>query len=725
MPIDTTTPAYYYTTDTTLYRYRPLANTCTSVDVSAARAVAIKTSLYDPATMISPDSAKIIALCAVPGQIGSGEMNMANGVPQYAIDIIPDHKKTHTKVIVDAATGDSGLRTRDFQAGAAKVGSPRFFCHRIPSTEHREPSTEIASLLSTPSNSIMQSRRPRLWPRPTSSAVPLALLLVCTLALATMLAYEAHEAARSHRATAEHALHDYAAVAAWELVAGVNDQLQSTLGGALAPLTRGRATTPYELLPAPSALAATADGVLRCGTAAQDSARFYFRIDFRDGSLVTYGAQPSGEMREWLADTIASHSRSAYQPDWSYAIIRGAPHRSDPVAIAYAVKYAEHRAPIAAYGFSTCADVADESVIRDVVAHRALLPASVTGGVSNDSLVAIAVRDRDGRIVFDSRRAQSSPYAAEAPLEQAGSLIVTATIRPRAVDLLALGAIPDSRVPLLVALLALTAAMIVVTVMQLRREHELSRLRSDFISSVSHELRTPLSQILLFAETLDLGRVRTEEERHNATGVIVQEGRRLMHLVENILHFSRAERQMARLGPEPLDLNQAIRAIVDDWLPLAAAGGARVVTRFAPDVHAVADRSALRQIVLNLLDNAVKYGPASQTIVIGTGIVDDHARLWIDDEGDGIPPRQRERVWESFYRLDRHATSSVAGSGIGLYVVRELARLHGGGAWIEDAPGGGARVVVELPVAPRAPGFTDEHRASTPKPQETVMGSSV
>lgn len=103
--IDTTTPAYYYTTDTTLYRYRPLAKTCSSVDVSAARAVAIKTSLYDPASMISPDSAKVIALCAVPGQIGSGEMNMANGVPEYAIDVIPNHKKTHTKVIVDATTG--------------------------------------------------------------------------------------------------------------------------------------------------------------------------------------------------------------------------------------------------------------------------------------------------------------------------------------------------------------------------------------------------------------------------------------------------------------------------------------------------------------------------------------------------------------------------------------------------------------------------------------------
>src|SRR6185312_10782909 len=102
--------------------------------------------------------------------------------------------------------------------------------------------------------------RPRSSTRPKSSVLLLATLLACTLALATMLAYEAHEAAQSHRATAEHALHDYAAVAAWELVAGVNEQLESTLGAALAPLTRSPATTPYELLPAPTILASTADG---------------------------------------------------------------------------------------------------------------------------------------------------------------------------------------------------------------------------------------------------------------------------------------------------------------------------------------------------------------------------------------------------------------------------------------------------------------------------------
>ena len=182
-----------------------------------------------------------------------------------------------------------------------------------------------------------------------------------------------------------------------------------------------------------------------------------------------------------------------------------------------------------------------------------------------------------------------------------------------------------------------------------------------------------------------------------------------MHLVENILHFSRAERRMTRLGPEPLDLSQAVSEIIDDWLPLANAADVCIRREFGRDVFAVADRSALRQMVLNLLDNAVKYGPASQTVTIGTAAAKGRARVWVDDQGEGIPVRERQRVWSSFYRLDRHANSAVAGSGIGLYVVRQLARLHGGDAWVEDAPGGGARIIVELQVATRAPGFTDEH----------------
>jgi uncharacterized membrane protein YkoI len=111
--------------------YRPAATTCSNVDMQEVRQMQIKTDLYDASTMISPDSAKMIALCAVPGQIGSGEMNLTSGRTEYAIDIIPNHKRTHTKVIVDAQTG-AVLSTKQFGGLRGLAGWLR------ESAEHKE-----------------------------------------------------------------------------------------------------------------------------------------------------------------------------------------------------------------------------------------------------------------------------------------------------------------------------------------------------------------------------------------------------------------------------------------------------------------------------------------------------------------------------------------------------------------------------------------------------------
>src|SRR6267143_88084 len=136
----------------------------------------------------------------------------------------------------------------------------------------------------------------------------------------------------------------------------------------------------------------------------------------------------------------------------------------------------------------------------------------------------------------------------------------------------------------------------------------------------------------------------------------------------------------------------------------AGAGSARRVcatraTAVPDDLVVPADPGAVRQMLLNLLDNAVKYGPAGQEVRIGATRDNGAARLWVDDGGPGIPGPDRERVWERFWRLERDRGSAIAGSGIGLAVVRELASLHHGRAWIDDPGAGvGTRVVIELPV---------------------------
>src|SRR5205823_590509 len=198
--------------------------------------------------------------------------------------------------------------------------------------------------------------------------------------------------------------------------------------------------------------------------------------------------------------------------------------------------------------------------------------------------------------------------------------------------------------------------------------------------------------------------------------------RRLTHLVENLLHFSRSERQVTRLSPARAPLAPLVQEALEGFAPLAGARGVRLRSELAEGVVAPVDAEAFRQMLLNLLDNAVKYGPPGQVVTVGLAAGDRRARIWVDDQGPGIPAADRERVWDRFWRLERDRGSAVAGTGIGLAVVRELVALHGGRAWAEDgqngplpAGGRGVRFVIELPLEP-SPGVAGQHDASASGP---------
>jgi signal transduction histidine kinase len=266
--------------------------------------------------------------------------------------------------------------------------------------------------------------------------------------------------------------------------------------------------------------------------------------------------------------------------------------------------------------------------------------------------------------------------------------------------LLQFGADPVAERLTVMVLMLMISMLLVMALLQVRRETKLTRLRADFVSSVSHELRTPLAQIRMFTETLLLGRVRSDVERRRSLEIIDQEARRLAYLVENVLLFSKTEGgRQPRVTPEPTQFAEEVRQAVESFSLLSRHRDVEVRTELQENITVEVDRMALRQILINLVDNALKYGPAGQRITVGAALFDDVARLWVDDEGDGIPVEERARVFDSFYRLPRDLESRVTGSGIGLAVVRELARLHGGDAWAEAAPGRGARIVVEFPDA--------------------------
>ena len=234
---------------------------------------------------------------------------------------------------------------------------------------------------------------------------------------------------------------------------------------------------------------------------------------------------------------------------------------------------------------------------------------------------------------------------------------------------------------------------------QAQRSGEEARQKTSFVANVSHEFKTPLTTIRLYSELLEQGRVPDENRRGEYLRTIGRETQRLARLVNNALDFSRLEQGRKRYRKEALDLGAELSRLLDTQLPRFAEAGL-VLRREMPEapLTATADRDALEQIVLNLLDNACKYaaggGEVTVTLAPGAG---GAAQVRVLDRGPGVPPEHRERIFEKFHRVDETLTAEKHGAGLGLSIARQLARGLGGELRYEPRAGGGAVFVLELP----------------------------
>src|SRR6266496_290977 len=545
--------------------------------------------------------------------------------------------------------------------------------------------------------------------RPRPRAVLISVLLVLALGLAGLLAFNAQAQFRDHRATAERVLRDYARLAAARFGQRTAQNLYyMAYWPIVEAFGRSGAATRPDRLPTPDALAAGLDSV---PAAFVRHARYTFRLTLGPGGgrLVTAGAASSPAVRRWLKDTLPVHFDAVFEKEEHVAALMDSVDGAARLVVYTVTKPAHAGAPPVLLGL----DVNPRAMtpFYTMGAEKfPLLPRPLTGGVIYDSLGSLEVTDPSGRELYHSPVRYDPMFAARDSIDPMwAGLHVQVTLRPDIADKLVIGGLPRSRLPYVLGVLLLTAGLIVTALVQLRREYDLARLRTDFVSGVSHELRTPLAQIRMFGETLLLGRVRSDTERRRSLEIIDQEARRLTHLVENLLHFSRSERQAHHVTPEPTWMAPLVRSVVEAFAPLATPRRARLRTDVAEGVVAAVDAEAFRQMLLNLLYNAVKYGPEDQTVTVTLAAADAAGlvRVSVDDQGPGIPPAERERVWERFWRLERDRGSAVAGTGIGLAVVRELAALHGGRAWVEEPPAGrGARFVLEVRAAPSPPPVT-------------------
>jgi signal transduction histidine kinase len=262
----------------------------------------------------------------------------------------------------------------------------------------------------------------------------------------------------------------------------------------------------------------------------------------------------------------------------------------------------------------------------------------------------------------------------------------------------------DRRVVLTLAGLSFAiAAAVIFAFLAMRREMELARRKSDFLSAVSHELRAPVTTIRMYAEMLRDGWVDDATRRGEYESAIVSEGERLSRLVENVLAYSRRERGKP-LDLRDGDLAEKVREVVGLERPLFQQAGLELEVEAPETLPWRFDPDAVTQILVNLLDNALKHSRDAEDrrVTVRLRAAPDEARLEVQDHGGGIPAPEQRRIFEAFYRVGNELTRETRGAGLGLALVRRLAQGHRGDVTVRSEPGQGATFIVRLGRVPPA-----------------------
>ena len=239
----------------------------------------------------------------------------------------------------------------------------------------------------------------------------------------------------------------------------------------------------------------------------------------------------------------------------------------------------------------------------------------------------------------------------------------------------------------------------------LTAERAVDELKREFLATASHELRTPLAAIYGGAMTLRRRDVELDGDmRDRLLAIIASESDRLARIVNEILVADHLDSGRLRITPAPLDALEAAGAVVNA-ARVVAPDSVQIELEAPAEVPLVAaDAEHLRQVLVNLVDNAVKYSPDGGRVTVRIEDRDSSVRFAVTDEGIGIPSSEQARVFDKFYRLDPNLTRGVGGTGLGLYICRELVRRMDGRISVESSPGGGSTFVVDLPVAAVADG---------------------
>jgi two-component system phosphate regulon sensor histidine kinase PhoR len=507
-------------------------------------------------------------------------------------------------------------------------------------------------------------------------------VLVAVVAIG-VLAYEAVGLDRSHRAVAENVLRDYSAFAADQFSRLASERLTALTRRILAPVACGASTGLRQAASVGRVASASANAGSSCANPA--GVEGFFELDGGTRQV----AFTAGDVAPAIRDTITG------LPLKGPAGLLLLPFGNDGRVVGYWHQASPGAKPYIA-GFVAAVALL-RPVFDDIVQNERLLPGSLAGAAQNRRFLAIDVRDDRGMSIYRSGEPHAPASATRHLGTGDGNMEVRLGINEAAAGRLIIGGVPQSRLPMLVSLLAVAVGLLSIGGWQAYREHRMARMRVDFVRSASHELKTPLAQMRLFAETLQLGRVRSWSEVVRSLDFLDQQTRRLSHLVDNLLTFAHGgRRRRARI--EALDLATFVPEVARGFQPIMDSLGQTLAVEIGDAAVVRADREWLTQVVLNLLDNATKYGPSGQTVLIRAVRHVDAARISVEDQGPGVPPGERQRIFEPFVRLGRDHERRSGGTGIGLAVAAELMTAMAGRIWAAESPNG-ARFMVELPLA--------------------------
>ena len=225
------------------------------------------------------------------------------------------------------------------------------------------------------------------------------------------------------------------------------------------------------------------------------------------------------------------------------------------------------------------------------------------------------------------------------------------------------------------------------------------QMRVDFVANASHELRTPLASVIGFIETLeDANGPEDADTRLRFLSIMEGEARRMQRLIDDLMSLSRIEADRYFPPKDRVDLKSILREVADEFG--TRRDGQRLVSGASAHAVIVGDRAQLHQLIHNIVSNAFKYGRDSTPIRVSLNVVNDTARLTVQDEGDGIAAEHLPRLTERFYRADPGRSRAIGGTGLGLAIVKHIVERHRGKLDIASTVGVGTTVLVELPLAP-------------------------